>query len=342
MADAKSGSKKEMEAVYQSGWGGREQLSVRTVPRSATKPGWVMVRVAAVSMHAGDHHMLTGRPYIIRAAVGRREIPGMDFAGFVVEDCSTDGKTLSAGDRVLGTSDVFCGAFAEFVCVPRASVALIPDSVDFETAAAVPTSAMTALQALRVGRPTERGDRVLINGASGGVGTFAVQLAKAAGAHVTGVCSSRNVDLVRKVGADDVIDYTKDGSYGLDRADKFDRIVDLVGNRTTSRWSRLMKPEGHMIAVSLGESELIVPFGLLRVALSNSYFSKKSFHLFHQEVSDADLDALATMLGEGTLKPAIGRRSIGLPAIPDALSNFGHSSGKTVVRILDDAPSSSS
>lgn len=325
-----------MEAVVQSGWGGREVLSVRRdVPRPRAAEGTVLVRVAAVSMHAGDHHMLTGRPYLIRAAVGRREIPGMDFAGVVVEDA---GGTLAPGERVFGTTDVSCGAFAEYVCAKRASLARIPAGVDFETAAAVPTSAMTAMQALRVARPTARGDRVLVNGAAGGVGTFAVQLAKAAGAHVTGVCSSRNLRLVREVGADEVVDYTAGGTPG----GAYDRILDLVGNRGVSGWRALMKSDGHLVAVSLPspESEL-VPVSMARVLLANSFFSRKQFHLFMQEVRAADLDALAAMLADGSLRPAIGKRLSGLEAIPDALSGhsdtlgLGHTAGKTVVRVLD-------
>lgn len=335
-----------MEAVHQAGWGGREQLSLRTVPRPTATPGSVLVRVVAVSVHAGDHHMLTGRPYLVRVAIGRREIPGMDFAG-VVEDASGD---FAAGDRVFGTADMACGAFAEFVCVPAAHVVRIPPDVSFTAAAAVPTSGMTALQALRLGRGTASGDRVLVNGASGGVGTFAVQLAKSMGAHVTGVCSSRNVTLVQdELGADEVIDYTKQDP--TDAAEPFDRILDLVGNHGPAEWLPLLKDDGALVAVTLPNPESeCVPCQLLSVACfpwccSTSCFSVRSqkFYTFMQEVSTADLEELASMLRDGTLVPAVAQSLSGMAAIPDALSGhsgtlgLGHTKGKTVITIGGDA-----
>lgn len=330
-----------MKAVHQAGWGGREQLCIKNVQKPIINnnnnnehEGKVIVRVAAVSMHAGDHHMLTGRPYMIRVVVGRREIPGMDFAGVVVEDNS---GSFTPGERVFGTTDMACGAFAEYVCVKRTSIARI-HGVEFETAAAVPTSAMTAMQALRVARPVATNDRVLVHGASGGVGSFAVQLAKAAGAHVTGVCSSKNVDFVRAMGADKVVDYTA----GETPSGEYDRILDLVGNRSMSFWRTLLKADGNLIAVSLPnpESEW-VPVSMFRVLLSNSFFSQKRFHLFMQQVHTADLEALAAMLQDGSLRPAIGQRLNGLSSIPDALSThsltlgLGHTVGKTVVHVHD-------
>jgi len=336
--NARESKKIMMKAVHQAGWGGREQLTLKNVrkPQGNEKDeGKMLVRVAAVSMHAGDHHMLTGRPYMIRIVVGRREIPGMDFAGVVVEDSS---GSFTPGERVFGTTDMACGAFAEYVCVKRTSTARIPSGVDFATAAAVPTSAMTAMQALRVARPVAKNDRVLVHGASGGVGSFAVQLAKAAGAHVTGVCSSKNRDFVREMGADKVVDYT----VGETPSGEYDRIIDLVGNRSMSTWRTLLKADGNLIAVSLPnpESEW-VPVSMFRVLLSNSFFSQKRFHLFMQEVHTADLETLATMLQDGSLRPAIGQRLYGLSSIPDALSThsltlgLGHTVGKTVVHVHD-------
>jgi len=241
-----------MQAVYQAGWGGHNQLSVRDVPRPTPGIGCVLVRVVAVSIHAGDHHMLTGRPYIIRLAVGRREIPGMDFAG-VVEELGTNVERFAPGDDVLGTADVACGAFAEYVCVPAKNVVQKPKNVDWEAAAALPTSGQTALQALRTGRAVTNGHRILINGASGGVGSFAVQLAKSMGAHVTGVCSTQNVEMVRSLGADVVVDYRKESIEAVAAAGaKYDKIIDAVGR---SGWRQLLNPHGELVAVALPSPE---------------------------------------------------------------------------------------
>jgi len=342
-----------MQAVHQAGWGGREQLSVREMPRPSPGKGFVLVRVKAVSVHAGDHHMLTGRPYLIRAAVGRREIPGMDFSG-VVEALGSNVEQFSLGDSVFGTADVACGAFAEFACVPAKCVVKKPENVDWEAAAAVPTSGQTALQALRIGPAVKPGDRVLVNGASGGVGSFAVQLAKSMGAHVTAVCSTANVELVRSLGADTVVDYRKESveaaaarmaeeevrtedAGGPAGGVKYDKIIDAAGR---PGWRPLLKPHGAYVAVALPypESEC-VPCVLCSVLCSPWCFcclSSKTSHVFMQSVSQADLEELAVMLGEGKLRATVGRRLVGMSGLPDALAEhsatigLGHSQGKTV------------
>jgi len=330
-----------MQAVYQAGWGGREQLSVRELPRPSVRPGHVLVRVAAVSIHAGDHHMLTGRPYIIRLAVGRREVPGMDFAG-VVEALGAGVEGFAPGDDVLGTADVACGAFAEYVCVPATHVVSKPPSVDWEAAAALPTSGQTALQALRTGAAVTTGCRVLVNGASGGVGSFAVQLAKAMGAHVTGVCSTRNVEMVRALGADVVVDYRKESLESVAAAglERYDKIIDCVGR---SGWRQLLNAHGELVAVSLPNPESeCVPCSACSVVCSPwccCCLSRKKAHLFMQKVDAADLEELAAMVGDGRLAPAVGRRLEGIGALPDALAGhsatlgLGHRTGKTVVTV---------
>eukprot|EP00587_Corethron_hystrix_P008046 CAMPEP_0113308670 /NCGR_PEP_ID=MMETSP0010_2-20120614/7024_1 /TAXON_ID=216773 ORGANISM="Corethron hystrix, Strain 308" /NCGR_SAMPLE_ID=MMETSP0010_2 /ASSEMBLY_ACC=CAM_ASM_000155 /LENGTH=334 /DNA_ID=CAMNT_0000163775 /DNA_START=75 /DNA_END=1080 /DNA_ORIENTATION=- /assembly_acc=CAM_ASM_000155 len=324
-----------MQAVHQAGWGGRDQLSVKKMTRPVPKSNDVLVRVSTVSIHAGDHHMLTGRPYFIRG-MGRRKIPGMDFAG-TVEVVGNSVKTVKSGDRVFGTTDMACGAFAEFVSHLLNNIVHIPESVDFATAAAVPTSAMTALQALRKGRPTEKGDSILINGASGGVGTFAVQLAVSMGARVTGVCSSRNVELVKQMGAEKVIDYTKEDICG-----EYDRIIDAVG-RPPSHWKALLAPEGSLVAVAMPNSESEwVPCQIFRVLcfpFCCCCFLSQKFYFFMQEVKKEDLQELSSMLASGKLKPAIGKHVSGLSKIPDTLNDhsntlgLGHTSGKTVISI---------
>ena len=328
-----------MEAVHQAGWGGREQLSVRQLARPSPARGCVLVRVNAVSVNAGDHHFLTGRPYLIRC-IGRPNIPGMDFSG-VIESLGakvSDGaEGFSVGDEVLGTADTACGAFAEYVCVEETSVVRKPQGVDWEAAATVGTAGETALQALRTGRAVSEGDRVLINGASGGVGTFAVQLAKATGAHVTGVCSTANVELVRSLGADEVVDYRKES---LEATEPYDKIIDAVGR---PGWRALLNPGGAVVAVALPHPEReCVPCSLCEVLCSPwccCCLSSKKSHLMAQSVNAADMQELAGMLAEGSLRAVVGRRLDGLSELPDALAGHsatlgqGHCVGKTVACI---------
>lgn len=315
--------------------------------------GSVRVRVVAASVHAGDHHMLTGRPYLIRIAVGRRHIPGMDFSG-IVDAVGPNGKDdrLAVGDEVFGTADVASGAFAEYVCVPAAFVVKKPYEVDFEAAAAVATSASTALQALRIGtdwgarKSADQEDehtegaraeyRVLINGASGGVGSFAVQLARSLGAHVTGVCSTPNVELVRELGAAEVVDYKTENLELKCGGEKFDRIIDCVGNRSPAGWRRLLKRDGALVAVSLPSPESeCVPCCLFRVVCFPCCcccLLQQKFHAFMQEVRTADLQELSDMLAAGTLRVVTGKRFSGLAEVSDALCH-GHTAGKKVISI---------
>jgi len=328
-----------MQAVYQGGWGGREQLSVREVARPSPGKGSVLVRVKAVSINAGDHHLLTGRPYVIRC-IGRPDIPGLDFSG-VVESVGTGVERMAVGDDVLGTADIACGAFAEYVCVKETNVVHKPKGVDWEAAATVATAGETALQALRTGRAVTEGDRVLINGASGGVGSFAVQLAKSMGAHVTGVCSTDNIELVRSLGADEVVDYKTESVDSMAAANgKYDKIIDAVGR---PGWRQLLKPGGAVVAVSLPHPEWeCVPFTLCEIVCSPwcccCLSSKKSLP-FMQSVKVADMQELAGMLSEGSLRAVLGRRLVGIGEIPDALAGHsttlgqGHCVGKTVVSI---------
>ena len=243
---------------------------------------------------------------------------------------------------MFGTADTECGAFAEFVCVPSEFVVRKPKDVTWASAAAVPTAGMTALQALRTGRPVARGDRVLINGASGGVGTFAVQLAKSMGAHVTAVCSTRNAGMVRSLGADVVVDYRKESidATGV----TFDKIIDAVGRLG---WHPLLSPGGIHVAVALPnpESECLsecVVCNLCAVLCSPwccCCLSSTQSYAFMQEVSASDMEELGGMLNEGTLRAELGRQLVGIDKLPDALAGHsttigqGHTVGKTVVTI---------
>ena len=330
-----------MRAVHQSGYGGREQLTVREVARPSPGAGCVLVRVAAVSVNAGDHHMLTGRPYLIRAVVGHKSIPGMDFSG-IVETSGAGVTQFLPGDHVFGTADVSCGAFAEYVCVPAMKVVPKPEQLSWEESAALPTAGMTAMQSLRVGRTISKGDRVLINGASGGVGTFAVQLARNAGAHVTAVCGSHNVEMVKSLGADVVIDYWKESidSASVAAGATYEKVIDAVGR---SGWRKLLSSHGEVVAVGLPNPESeCVPCNVCRVACSPCCcccFSSKKSHLFMQTVEASDMAELARMACDGELRPVLGLKLKGIEEVPAALAGHsaslgqGHRIGKTVVAL---------
>lgn len=323
-----------MRAANQRGFG-EDKVSIREVPRPEVKAGCVLVRVVYASVHAGDHHLLVGRPYLLRLAMKPPEIPGMDFSGRVVT--VGEGVTLfSVGDDVFGSMDTACGAFAEFLVAPERTIVQKPENVGFDAAAAVPTSACTALQALRKGQPTGEGDRVLINGASGGVGTFAVQLAKAFGAHVTAVCSTRNVGMVKETGADVVVDYnTTDVTRS--KGQKYNRILDLVGNKSMSKWKRVLSPGGDYVAVALGDGECI-PCILCSIACFPCCLCcciSQHFHIFMQDMSQQkkDLEELAGLLATGQVTPVIDKRYDSLDDVPEALRGMSKARGKTVIAV---------
>jgi len=236
-----------MKAMVQDVYGEpKEVLRLQDIAKPVVKDGEVLVRAHAASVHVGDWMLVTGVPYIARPAYGMRKpknrVPGTDVAG-TVEAVGMGVTELRPGDEVFG----WCtGAFAEYVCAAADHFAVKPANLTFEQAAAVGVSASTALQLLRDQGKVQAGQKVLINGASGGVGTFAVQIAKAFGAEVTGVCSARNVNMVRSIGADHVIDYTRDDfTQGKER---YDFILDNVGNHSLSATRRILSPTGKLQA----------------------------------------------------------------------------------------------
>jgi len=235
-----------MKAIVQDRYGSAEVLDTRDIERPQVVDDGILVRVHAASIHVGDWVLMTGSPFIMRMATGLRRpkdrVPGTDVAG-TVEATGKDVHGLRPGDEVFG----WCaGAFAEYATGSQDQFLLKPANLSFEQAAAVGVSATTALQLLRDNGKVRRGQKVLINGASGGVGTFAVQIAKAFGAEVTGVTSTRNVNLVRSIGADHVIDYTRDDfTKGTER---YDLILDNVGNHSMAQTRRVLAPTGTLIS----------------------------------------------------------------------------------------------
>lgn len=320
-----------MRAIVKRGYGGSEVLELREVPRPEPTEGRVLVKVVAASLNALDWHLLTGTPYFIRLINGlvtpKRTGIGVDFSG-VVEAVGPGVDVLKPGDAVFGAADGTC---AEYV-TPKAEFTLpMPEGVDFDQAATFNVAAITALQGLRdVGGVTPEA-RVLINGAAGGVGTYAVQIAKALGAHVTAVCSGRNVEMVRSLGADEVIDYTKTdvGELGL----VFDVIFDNAGSQRPSRLKRMLEPDGIAVIVTgPKEGKVIGPVGhILRAKLRFMFGSKRGVSM-NAETRRGDLEQIAAMVADGSIAPVIHRTySLDETAGAVELLGSGHAPAKLVV-----------
>lgn len=321
-----------MNVVRATRYGGVDALALAEVPVPSHGNGQVLVAVEASSVNALDWHFLTGTPYLLRAVNGvrtpKRSIPGADVAGVVVSvGEGVDG--LNPGDAVFG--ECAGGGCAPFVAVNASSVVPKPDDVSFVAAAATPVAGLTALQGLRTHGDVQPGDHVLINGAAGGVGTFAVQIAKALGAEVTAVCSTRNLDMVRALGADNVVDYTT--SDFVDGGRRFDVVFDGVGNRTPEEFRSTLRPGARFVGVSGPKSNRWlgpVPH-LLRMALK-LWRADASFHQFTAGPNADDLAFLAELLASGAVVPAIDR-VVGLDGVADALAEIGsgHARSKIVI-----------
>src|SRR5947208_8774543 len=317
---------------------GLDNLKLQDIEKPAPTDDQLLIRVRAVSVNPYDWHFIEGTPKIMRAmGVGLRKPKdtrlGVDFAG-TVEAVGKNVTQFKPGDEVFGGRG---GAFAEYVC-PRATraVALKPASVSFEDAASVNIAGITALQALRDKGKVQPGQKVLINGASGGVGTFAVQIAKSLGADVTGVCSTRNVDLVKSLGADHVIDYTKeDFTKG---AERYDVILDNVGNHSLSECRAVLTPNGKYALIGGGGADEQGFLGGLGKALWAMVFSKfinETLGMKTTDMNQKDLTILADMMQSGKLKPVIDRTYKSLAEIPDAIRYLeqGHARGKVVITV---------
>ncbi|MDQ6765264.1 MAG: NAD(P)-dependent alcohol dehydrogenase [Verrucomicrobiota bacterium] len=323
-----------MKAVVYTDYGSPNVLAIREIKRPVPDDDQVLVKVRAASVNPLDWHFIEGTPYIMRLGVGLRKpkVPrlGVDFAG-VVEAVGKNVTQFKVGDDVFGGKT---GAFAEYVCM-RAdrALALKPTNISFEQAAAVPIAGLTALQGLRDKGHVGPGQRVLINGASGGVGTFAVQIAKSLGAEVTGVCSTRNLELVHSLGADHVIDYTKeDFTKGNER---YDVILDNVGNQPLSGFRHTLKPKGICVMIGGGgpnDGGLIGPMGRPVKALLMSPFVSQKMSMFMAELTGADLTAMADLMQSGKVTPVIDK-TYPLSLIADAIRYLeaGHARGKVVV-----------
>ena len=309
-----------MKAIVYCEYGTAEVLKLELVEKPTPADGEVLVRVRAAAINPLDWHRIRGEPYIMRMENGLRKPEiirlGVDFAG-TVEAVGKGVTRFKPGDEVFGGRT---GAFAEYVTV-REDRALVPKppNLTFEQAAAVPVAAITALQALRDGGKVQPGQKVLINGASGGVGTFAVQIAKALGADVTGVSSTRNVELVRSLGADRVVDYKKD-DYSRS-GELYDVIMDNVGNRSLADNRRVLKPEGKYVLIGGGGPEKDPWIGALGKPIQAavmSWFVSQDMGMLLAELNPKDLGVLSEMMATGKVTPVIDRR-YPLQEVPDAI-----------------------
>jgi NADPH:quinone reductase-like Zn-dependent oxidoreductase len=316
---------------------GVPNLKLQDIEKPTPADDQLLVRVRAASVNPLDWHFIEGTPKIMRMmGVGLRKPKdtrlGVDFAG-TVEAVGKNVTQFKPGDEVFGGKT---GAFAEYVC-PRAdrAVALKPANLTFEEAASVNIAGITALQALRDKGKVQAGQKVLINGASGGVGTFAVQIAKTFGADVTGVCSTRNVDLVRSLGADHVIDYTKeDFAKG---AERYDVILDNVPNHSLSECRRILNPNGKYVMIGGGgpnDSRWIGPFGRVIKTMVLSPFVSQKMGMMMADTNQSDLTILADMMQSGKVKPVIDR-TYKLSEVPEAIRYLeqGHARGKVVITV---------
>lgn len=321
-----------MKAIVYRTYGSPDVLELQEVDKPMPGDGDVLVRVQAASVNPLDWHLLRGRPYIVRPTAGwrkpKRNIPGVDVAG-VVEAVGRNVTRLRPGDEVFGEKSRAC---AEYVCGSEKLFVRKPVNLTPEQAAAVPVGAITALQALREKGGIQAGQTVLINGASGGVGTFAVQLAKYFEAEVTGVCSTRNVDLVRSIGADHVIDYT-DQDFTRS-GQRYDLIIDNVGNRSLLALRRALSPTGTLVLVGAPKGNWIAPIARILAARQLSRFGNQKLVGMLTDISREDLEYVTELIEAGKVTPVIDR-TYPLREVPDAIRYLEtmRARGKVVIAI---------
>jgi len=325
-----------MKAIVQDKYGSADVLELTDIDTPVVGDDDVLLRVHAASAHIGDWHIMTGLPYLIRVVVPdlglrapKARVRGLDVAGRV-EAIGKDVTRFQPGDEVFG---ICAGSFAKYATARTDKVAPKPANLTFEQAATVPTSGFAALQALRDKGKVQPGQKVLIIGAGGAVGTFAVQIAKAFGAHVTGVCSTSKVDLVRSLGADEVIDYTRDDF--AESGQRYDAILDTAGARSVSHLRRALTPKGALVIVGAeGGGRWFGGFGRNIRAQMLSPFVSQRLGLFASKESGEDLVVLKELIEAGKVTPVIGR-TYPLSEVPETIRHLeeGHARGKIVITV---------
>jgi len=320
-----------MKAIVYRCYGSADVLQLEMIEKPTPRDNEVLVKIKAAAVNPLDWHYMRGSPYIMRLATGfgapDETRLGVDFAG-TIEAVGNKVTQFKPGDEVFGGRT---GAFAEYVTMPEdRALVMKPPNLSFEQAASVPIAAITALQAVRDKGQLKAGQSVLINGASGGVGTFAVQVAKSFGAEVTGVCSGRNAEMVRSIGADHVIDYkledyTENGQH-------YDVIIDMVGNHSLSENRKVMKPEGILVMIGGGKGNWLGPLMGPVKAMLYSPFVSQEFSLLLARMRKDDLNTLADLMKTGEVTAVIDRR-YPLSEVPAAIrySEEGHARGKIII-----------
>jgi NADPH:quinone reductase-like Zn-dependent oxidoreductase len=320
-----------MQAIVQDTYGSADVLRLARISRPEIGDNEVLVRVHAASLHIGDWHVMTGLPYLLRVVgfgfrAPKARVRGTDVAG-TVEAVGQNVTRFQAGDEVFGTCD---GSFAEYAAAPEDMLVLKPANLTFEQAAAVPTSSVAALQALRAGG-IKSGQQILLVGASGGVGLFAVQIAKSFGADVTAVCSTSKVDLVRSVGADHVIDYTREDV--TKSGQQYDVILVMGGNHSLSQLKRVLRPGGTLVPVGTEQGNRWVGG---KAWIRAMLLSRVVRHLrpLASEPNQADLQFVTELIEAGKITPVIDK-TYPLSAVPDAIRYLtaGHARGKIVITV---------
>lgn len=322
-----------MKAIVYREFGLADVLKLEEVEKPTPQDDEVLIKVRAASINPLDWRLMHGEPKVLRLIARAMKLssgrPGVDVAG-EVEAIGSRVILFEPGDQVFGSCR---GALAEYTCTPESKVVTKPENVSFELAASINVAGVTALQGLRDKGKVQRGEKVLINGASGGVGTFAVQIAKLFGAQVTGVCSAPNVEMVRSIGADKVIDYTKEDFTNL--PERYDVILDCAGNKALSACKRVLNPGGRCILV--GAQHEITLLGLLASpfeVIAVSLFSSRKIKMFIAKSNRDDLALLGEMIAAGKLKPVIDRQySLSEAAEAVRYLEEGHVRGKVIITV---------
>lgn len=325
----------KMKAVVYCDYGTSEVLKVMDIAKPVPNDNQVLVRVRAASVNPYDWHFIRGTPYIMRLGVGLRKPKdtrlGVDFAG-TVEAVGKNVTEFKPGDEVWGGKG---GAFAQYVVIAEKGIAKKPDNISFEQAGSIQIAGMTALQGLRKHGNIQPGQKVLINGASGGVGTFAIQIAKALGAHVTAVCSGRNIELVKSLGADEVIDYTREDF--AKRPERYDLFLDNVPNHPLSECRAVLTPTGKYVMIGGGgpnDGKWIGPVGRVVQMMIQRQFQKAPVTMMMAENDKADMNFLTELMQTGKVKPIIDK-TYKLNEISAAINYLeaGHARGKVAIVI---------
>jgi len=323
-----------MKAISYDRYGSPDVLKCEETAEPVPADDEVLIKIRAAAVNPYDWHFMRGEPYAVRIAAGGLRRPkdrrlGADVAG-EIEAVGRNITRFKPGDRVFGSCK---GAFAEYACTSESKVVMKPDNVTFEQAASVPIAAFTALQGLRDKGQIQPGQKVLINGAAGGVGTFAAQIAKSFGAEVTGVCSTRNVEMVRSIGADQVVDYTQEDFTKSAR--RYDVILDCVGNHSFSECRRVLNPSGIYVgAGGTSDNWMIGPLTRAIKAFILSWFVSQKQAMVLAKPSKEDLTIMHDLMEAGKVTPVIDRR-YSLREVPEAIRYLeqGHARGKVVITL---------